>query len=166
MSMISTATASVVGDPTLGDSHNSVNCIRILVATQGDGTLFSPSSFQEEDLMGLCMGLGQAHQGSVFQILETKALFAFHSTTKMMAAMHLLGTAIMWCNEPIRLCTHPPTTTNLRAYVTERGICPSGTQSLTPGREMVSQSPLATLKLRRGSHLFCRCPLETLGMPN
>ena len=54
---------------------------------------------------------------------------------------HLLGAATAWCNEPIRLCTHPPTITYIRDYVAVRGRCPSSAQVLTLGREVVSQSP-------------------------
>ena len=118
--MTSTATASVVCGPTLGDAHNLANCICILIATLGDGTPFSPNSFQEDALMELCMGLGQANLDGVFQILETEALFTFHSTTKMMATTCLLGVAMAWHNEPIGLHTCPPTTTHLRAHVDKR----------------------------------------------
>ena len=52
-----------------------------------------------------------------------------------------LGATMVWCKEPIRLHTCPPTTTLLRAYVAERGVHPSGTQIPTPGREVVSQLP-------------------------
>ena len=87
------------------------------------------------------MGLGQAHLDGVFQISETEALLTFHSTTEMMATMCLLGATTVWHNEPIRLHTHPPTNSHLRAYVAARGACPSGTQTLTSGREVVSLSP-------------------------
>ena len=54
MSTTSTATASVVQDPTLGNELENVNHICILAATQGDGTLLHPNSFQEEDIVELC----------------------------------------------------------------------------------------------------------------
>ena len=74
--------------------------------------------------MELCMGLGQAHLDGVFWILETEARLVFYSTAKMTAATHSLGAAMVWHDEHIRLCTHPPTTTLLRAYVAERGMHP------------------------------------------
>ena len=55
MSMTSTVTASAVHYPTLGGAHDLANHICILVATWGDGTVFS-NSFQEEDLIELCVG--------------------------------------------------------------------------------------------------------------
>ena len=91
--------------------------------------------------MELCVGLGQTHPDGVFQILETKALLVIHSTTEMMTTTCLLGVAMVWHHEPIRLHTCPPTNTHLRAYVAERGVCPSGTQTPTSGREVVFQSP-------------------------
>ena len=61
MSTKSTATALVACGPTLGDEHELVNHICTLVATHGKGTPFPHDSFQEEDLVEFCMGLGQAH---------------------------------------------------------------------------------------------------------
>ena len=39
--------------------------------------------------------------------------------------------------EAIRLCTSPPSTTHVRAYIEGRDGWPSGTQSLTPDREEI-----------------------------
>ena len=75
--MTSTAPASTVCNPTLGNTHDLANPICILVATHGDGIPFLPNSFQEEDLVELCMHMGQAHPDGVVWILETKALLAF-----------------------------------------------------------------------------------------
>ena len=58
MSTTSTVTASVACDLTLGNGHKIVNQICILVTIHGDETPFSHNSFQEEDLVELCMGLG------------------------------------------------------------------------------------------------------------
>ena len=51
MSMTSTVTVSAAHAPNLGNGHDLVNHICILVATRGDGTPFSWDSFQEEDLV-------------------------------------------------------------------------------------------------------------------
>ena len=147
MSTTSTATALVVHGPTLGSAHDLANYICILVATLGNGTPFSPNSIHEEDLMQLCMGLGQAHLDGVFQISETEALLAFHFTAEVTHATHLLFATMSWHVKLIRLHTCPVTNTHLRAYVAERGACPSSAQTLIPGREVVSQSSLATLTL-------------------
>ena len=144
----SRVTAVAAHDPTLGDVHDLASCIWVLAATHGDGTLFSQDSFQEEDLVELCMDLGQPHPDGVLQISETKALFTFQITAKMMATTQLLGVAMAWCDEPIRLCTHHPTNTYIRDYAADRGTCP-GTQTLTPGREVVFQFPLVTPTLKR-----------------
>ena len=69
-------------DPTLGDAQDLANHICILVATHGNGTPFSPDSFQEEDLVELCMGLGQAHPDGVLWILETEVLLTFQLPPK------------------------------------------------------------------------------------
>ena len=57
----STVTTSVATDSTLDDELEIVNWICVLVATQGDGILFSPDSFQEEEAIKLCIGLGQVY---------------------------------------------------------------------------------------------------------
>ena len=58
----------------------------------------------------------------------------------MLAAVHRVSKTIAWHEESIRLYTSPPTTTNLKAYITMRDGQPSGTQSLTQDREEVPQS--------------------------
>ena len=65
MSMASAATTSVVHDSNVGDEHEIVNHICILVATQGNGTLFPHNSIQEEDLVAVCIALRQTHMESV-----------------------------------------------------------------------------------------------------
>ena len=83
MCSLSPATASVMRDLTLDDEPEIANCFCVLVATQGDGTPFSPDSFQEEDKVKLCMGLGHAHLGVVLQLLDTETVFTFCSGSKM-----------------------------------------------------------------------------------
>ena len=64
----STVTPSVEMDPTLGDEIDTGNQICILVATQGDDTPLCPSSFKEEDVFELCIGVGQEHPGGVLKL--------------------------------------------------------------------------------------------------
>ena len=64
-------TALAEMDPTLCDGIDIVNQICILAATWDDGTQLSSSSFKEENLVNLCIGLGQEHPGSVLQFSDT-----------------------------------------------------------------------------------------------
>ena len=139
MSTASTVTTSAVCDSTLGDEHKIANCICILVATQGDSTPFPHDSFQEEDLVELCIGLSQTHPEGVLQLLETEAVLTFQSTSEMMAAVYPFGAAMVWHDDPITIC--PPTSTQVREYVAVRSRCTSGTQVQISGEEAVSQSP-------------------------
>ena len=82
MSTTSIVTALVVQDQTLGGEPKIANCICILVATQGNGTPFPHKSFQEEDLVELCVGFGQAHLEDVLQLSESKAVLAFQLPLK------------------------------------------------------------------------------------
>ena len=82
---------------------------------------------------GLCMGLGQAHLVGVLSVSETEAVLTFWSTSEMVAMMHLFGMAMAWHHDPIRLCIHPPTSTQVREYVAARGRNPSGNPCTDPG---------------------------------
>ena len=93
MSTISTVTASGVRDPTLGDELEIANHICVLAATQGDSTPFHPDSFQEEDMVKLCIGLGQAHPECLLQLLDIETVLMFQYGSIMMAAMHLFTVA-------------------------------------------------------------------------
>ena len=77
MSTTPTVTNLVVCDLTLGNEHETANHICILVATQGNGTPFPHDSFQEEDVVELCMGFGQENLEGVLWLSKTKAVLAF-----------------------------------------------------------------------------------------
>ena len=70
-------TTLVVHDLTLGNENEIVNPMCILAATQGDGTLLYPDSFQKEDTVELYVGLGQAHLEGVLWLLETELVLVF-----------------------------------------------------------------------------------------
>ena len=72
MSTTSTVTASAVRDLTLDDEIEIANCIYVLAATQADGTPFHPDSFQEEDIVKLCIGVGQVHPKGMLWFLDTR----------------------------------------------------------------------------------------------
>ena len=137
---MSAVTASVVRDLTLGDELQIVNHICILAATQGDGTLFHPNSFQEEDLFKLCIGLGQAHPEGVLWLLDTKTVLSFWSGSEMVAMTHLFTAAMAWHDKPINMCVCPPTAAQVREHVALRGRLPSGAQVQISSGEVVHQS--------------------------
>ena len=73
----------------------------------------------------------------------------------MLAVAHMVTKAMAWCEEPIKLCTSPPSTAHLRAYIAGRNACPLGTQSPTPEGEEVSWSPPSNLHPEgRAPHQF------------
>ena len=84
-------------------------------------------------MVKLWIGLGHVHPEGVLWLSNTK------SGSKMMATMHLFTVAMVWHDEPIRLCIRPHTGTQVREYVALRGRCLSGTQAQIPGGEVVSQ---------------------------
>ena len=77
MSTASTVTDSAVRDMTLGNELEIANCNGILAHIQGNGTLFCPDSFQEEDVVELCIGLGQVHLEGVLWLSDTEMVLAF-----------------------------------------------------------------------------------------
>ena len=64
-------------DPTLGDNTEIANQICILVATQCNGTPLCPTSFGEEDVVKMCIGLGQEHPEGVLWLSDTQMVLAF-----------------------------------------------------------------------------------------
>ena len=80
MSTTSTATISAVHDHTLGDDPNF-----ILTIARGDGTPFDTDSLLGEDIIKLCVGMGQVHPNGVLQLMATESVIAFHSSKEMLA---------------------------------------------------------------------------------
>ena len=96
-------------DHTLGNDPDLANCICILTIARGDGTLFDADSLQEENIVELCLGIGQVHPDGVLELLMTESVIAFHSSKEMLAVAHQMNMATVWFDDPIRLHTQPPT---------------------------------------------------------
>ena len=120
-------TASAEMDLTLGNNLNTRNWICTLTATQGDGTPLGLSSFKEQDMVKLCIGLGQEPPEGVLQLSNTEAVLAFQCYTNMMAALHHLTTVKVWQGKPIVLHILPLEARQVREYVARRSIHSSGT---------------------------------------
>ena len=108
MSTTSSTTALVAHDQTLDDDPELANHMCVLTITRGDGTLFDANSLWEEDIVELCVSMGQAHPKGVLQLLETESVVAFQSSEEMLAIAHLITTATVWCNILIKLHAHHP----------------------------------------------------------
>ena len=61
LSTMSTLTASVTHDHTPGNKTELLNHMFVLVLVRSDGTLFDATSIQEEDIVELCVEVGQTH---------------------------------------------------------------------------------------------------------
>ena len=166
MSNMSTATGLAAHDHILGNDSKLLNCMCVLAIARGDGTPLDATSIQEDDIVELCVEVGQAHPEGVLQSLVTESIIVFRSSEEMLAIACMVTKATAWQEEPIDLHTSPPSTTNLRAYIAGRNACPLGTQSLTPEGEEVPRSPLETPSLMGWPHANSTCPSGTLGMPN
>ena len=77
MSMAFTVTASAAHDLPLGNEHEIANYICILAATQEMGTPLHPDSFQEKDIINLCIGWSHAHPEGVLWLLDIEMVLTF-----------------------------------------------------------------------------------------
>ena len=76
MPITSTATASAAHDHTLGNDPDIANHICVLTLARFAGTLFDADSLQEEDIIELCVSVGQAHPKGVLLLLATESVVA------------------------------------------------------------------------------------------
>ena len=67
----------------------------MLVTVQGDATPLVPISFGEEDVIELCIGLGQEHLEGVLWLLDTKMVLAFSFGSNMMATSCCFAVAMV-----------------------------------------------------------------------
>ena len=88
-------TALVEMDPTMGNDIYKGNWICVLVATRGDGTPLCPTSFKEEDMVKLCIRLGQEYSEGALQLWDTEVVLAFQHNTDMMDVMHCFTVAMI-----------------------------------------------------------------------
>ena len=72
-----TATASVACHHTLGGDPDLLNPMCVLAIARGDGTPFAFGTLQEENIVELCVKVGQAHPKGVLQISVTELVIAF-----------------------------------------------------------------------------------------
>ena len=99
-----------------------------------------PDSFQEKEIVELCIGWSQAHPEGVLQLRILKQSLHSWSSSEMMAVICLFTAAMVWHDEPIKICVHPPMGAQVREYVVLRGRHPSSAQAQMQGGEVVSQS--------------------------
>ena len=164
MSTMSTGTALVAHDHTLGNDSKLLSHMCVLAIARGHGTPFDATSVQEEDIVELCVKVGQAHPKDVLWFLVTESIIAFQSSREMLAVVHMVTKATPWQEAPVKLQMSPPSTL-LRAYIAGRNACPSGTQSLTPEGEEVPRSPPRNLQPNGRAPPNSTWPSRTLGCP-
>ena len=107
----------------------------ILVLTRDDGTPFDATCIQEEDMIYICIQLGQTHPKGVLQYSVVKSVMLFHSTDEMLVTARGVIKAKTFQKEPIRLRTSPPSATHVQALIAARDGELSGAQPPTSDRE-------------------------------
>ena len=75
----------------------------ILVLTRSDDTLSEATSNQEEEIMEICIWLGQMHPKGVLWYSAVKSVILFHSMDEMLVAACGVIKGMALCEETIRL---------------------------------------------------------------
>ena len=154
MSTTSTMTALAAHNHVPGNQVE-LSCMCVLVLTRSNRTLFNATSIQEEDIVELCIELGQRHPKGVLQYLVTESVILFCSVDEMLVKACGVIKAMVLCEKPIWLHMSPPSTTHVRAYVVVRDGEPSGTQPPIPdGEEVPQPSPINPHLDGRTPHQF------------
>ena len=91
-----------------GNEVALLNYMGVMVLTRSNSTLFHATSIQEEDIIELCIQLGQTHPKGVLQYLVTESVVLFCCPDEMLVMVHGVIKAIALCEEPIWLHTSPP----------------------------------------------------------
>ena len=113
-------------DLTLDNDTKIGNQIWVLVATRGDGTPLCPTSFTEEDVVVLCLGLVQEHPEGVLWLSDTKAVLPFQWNSDVMTTTHHLTVDTVWHGKPTKLHILPPKSRQVSDYVAMCGSHLSG----------------------------------------
>ena len=108
MTTMSITTTFAACDHIPGTEVELLNQMCVLVLTRSDGTPFDSTSIQEEDMIELCIELGQTHPKGLLWYLVTESVVLFHSTDKMLVTTHRVCKVMALCEEPIWLHTSHP----------------------------------------------------------
>ena len=84
MSTTSTVTTSVACNHIPGNEVELLNHLCVLVLIRSDGTPFDDTSIQEEDIVELCIELGQTYPKGILWYLVMESVVLFHSEEKML----------------------------------------------------------------------------------
>ena len=155
MSTSSSGTASGRDQAPSDDSHLKAKmCMFILM--QRDGTPFDATSVTEEDIMEICITLGQTHPLGVLWYLATKLVVLFCMAEEMQQASHGATKAMELQDEPIAIKTVAPMEQHIRVYITVVGGDHSKLQSPPSEGKGDPHSPTGNLHPGRGT----QCQLQ------
>ena len=84
------------------------NQICVLVTTWCNDTSLCPSSDREEDVVELCVGLGQEHPEGVHKLSNTELVLGFKPESVIIAMMHCLNVTIVRWGESVIFHSFPP----------------------------------------------------------
>ena len=87
-------TALAAHDHTLGNDSKLLNYMCVLAIASDDGTPFNAASVHEEDIIELCVKVGQAHPKGVLWLPVIELVIVFQSNEEMLAAAHMATKAM------------------------------------------------------------------------
>ena len=131
MPTVSTATTSVACNNIPDNETELLKWMCVLVLARSNDTPYNTASIQEEDIVELCVEVGQMHPKGVLQFSVTELVILFHCSNKC-SLWHVEPKPWLCMKNQLRLHTSPPSTAHLRAFIAVRDGWPSGAQSLTP----------------------------------
>ena len=99
--------------------------ICMFIVTRKDGTLLDVTSVSEEDIVVICMTLGNAHPLGVLQYLVMESVALFCTTEEMQWASCTAIKAMELQDEPTAVQTIAPSEHHIRAYIAIVGGDPS-----------------------------------------
>ena len=153
MSTSSSPTASGRDHVPSDDPHLKAKMCMFIIMWK-DGTPFNVTSVTEEDIVEICVTLGDTHPLGVLWYSATELVALFHMTEEMQRASHGTIKVMELHDEPIAIRTIAPSEPHIRVYLTVGEGDPSKLHSLPSEGEGDPQSPTGNPQPVRGT-LHC-----------
>ena len=113
-----------------------------LILTKRDGTPVDVTSVMEQDIIEICIRLGQTHPMGVLHFSVMESVVLFQLVDEMQHATHGAIKAMVLHEEAIAIRTSAPSETHMRAYITAVDGKPSRTQAPPLEGEGEPHSPI------------------------
>ena len=120
MSTTSSVTSLAACNCIPGNEIELLNHICVLVLSRGNSPPFDATSIQEQNIIEICIWLGQTHPKGVLWYSVVESVILLQSVEEMLVVAHGVFKAMALHEELIRLRTSPPSATHVRAFMAAR----------------------------------------------